>query len=65
MLRPDRQIEAFDDPLVYSVSGIYSTWLNEATGEQSLVVTPIIKTKDLPDRLTIFTQFSTKDASKH
>ena len=65
MLRPDRHIEDFDDPLVYSVSGIYSTWLDETTGQQSLVVTPIIKTRDLPDRLTIFTQFSSKDGSKH
>ena len=65
MLEPERSIESFDDELIYSVSGMYSTWLDEETGEMSLMVTPIVKTKDLPDRLTIFTQFSTKDGTKH
>ena len=65
MLSPNREIEDFDDDMIQSVGGIYATWINEETGEYSFVVTPIVKTKDLPDRLTIFTQFSTQDGSKH
>ena len=65
LLAPGREIEDFDDASIVSISGAYSTWVDVETGEYFLYVTPLVRTTDLPDRLTIFAQFSTKDDLYH
>ena len=65
LLASGREIEDFDDPTIVSISGTYSTWVDVETGEYFLYVTPLVRTTDLPDRVTIFAQFSTKDDLLH
>ena len=65
LLEPGREIEDFDDAAIFSISASAATWVDVETGEYFLYVTPLVKTTDLPDRLTIFAQLSTKDDLYH